>query len=135
MTYASPEQIDALRIAAEAHGLTIGDAVFNYFGAPQSLSTIPANLIDDMIARAGEKPVEAAIDMVAHTAEVEAASAAEAARRDANYVSPEDFYAAQEAKEAAEARIDAIIEERGLSHLTGKDRREARRLIRRELEA
>ena len=57
------------------------------------------------------------------------------ARCDANYVSPEAYYAAQDAKEAAEACIDAIIEERGLAHLTGKERREARRLVRRELEA
>lgn len=135
MTYATPSQINELRIAAEAHGLTIGEAVFNYYGAPQSLSYIAASEIADIIARVGQVPSEAKINMVAHNAACEAQRAAEIARADANYISPEAFYAAQEVKAEAEARIDAIMTERGLGELTGKDRREARRLIRRELEA
>ena len=133
--FATDAQIAQLTAAASAHGLTARQVAVEYTGDPAiSLARIPANIIGDMIARAGET-VDTGFDWAAHAAagEAQAAAAAIAAEQRAVEIAQEQ--AAKAAAEEEAARLDAILAERGQVFANGKEKREARRLLRRELEA
>ena len=122
MSYATPAQIDLIRALS---GKSVQAAAMDYGFAPgHSLSISDASeIIDHLKAPVAAKMSEEEI-------------AAYRANRDA---AAEAHKAAEIVRRAAAqndtARFDAILIERGLDHLTGADRREARRLIRREFDA
>ena len=122
MTYATSAQLDLiLRLS----GTSVQAAAMDYGFAPgHSLSVRDASdIIDHLNAPAAAVVSEEKFE----------------AARQARFQAEADAKAAEiarfKAQQSDTARFDAILVERGLGHLSGADRREARRLIRREFDA
>jgi hypothetical protein len=130
---ATTAQIAYLNRLARQHGFTGPVEAADEYGlglrGPGSLSKSEASeLIDYLLVSPAER---------------EARRAAFAATAEQNRQADADRRAAEAAREAARHRamaadtaaMDALLQERGQGHLLGAERREARRLLRRELEA
>jgi hypothetical protein len=122
MSYATPAQIDLIRSLS---GKSVQMAAMDYGFAPgHSLSVSDASEIIDSL-KAPAAPIMSEEEIAEYRANRDAAAAAQKASEIARHAAAQNDT----------ARFDAILIERGLGHLTGADRREARRLIRREFDA
>ena len=123
MSYATEAQRSLIR---HLSGTSVEAAAQAYGFAPGHILSIDdaSQMIDSLKNPAPVVAPRTAEDIAA----ADHARAEDEARRVAEAI------ARQAAQQADTAKFDAILIERGLGHLTGAERREARRLIRRELE-